>query len=328
MSPHLVTAPAGEVYQPLASPLGDGGDPSIATGLTAQQASDLITGQRRSVRRTQASCWDRRLHTRLARRRARRRYWAAVTERTGTTVERTRSDLAATPAVRRPYGRLGALLITALLMFASFFTISSILASADLPPLEAWLLPLAFGPVFVLTTKTAVSAWLSSAQPDRLPSPTHRLTSLIIGPSLACASLALVSGVAVKSVAVGALMPLPHGVNQLSSVLMFAGLALGELAGAAALAARQHRPGARAYGAARDEYCWAVIVHEFAQARLRAADSHVDAATQSLAVHQEWKAGRARLAQVSGWTRAVRHSRNGDPLLNRVEITRISITEP
>jgi len=33
--------------------------------------------------------------------------------------------IAATPAVRRPYGRIGAFLITALLMFASFFTISS-----------------------------------------------------------------------------------------------------------------------------------------------------------------------------------------------------------
>ena len=63
------------------------------------------------------------------------------------------------------------------------------------------------------------------------------MTSLIIGPCLACASLSLVSGVAVKSVAVGALVPLPDGVSQLSSALMFAGLALGELAGAAALAA-------------------------------------------------------------------------------------------
>ena len=139
--------------------------PSIVTGLTAQQASDLLTGHRRSVRRTLTGCWDDMLHTRLARRRARRRYWVAVTERTAAAVERARSNLAATPAVRRPYGRIGAFLVTALLMLASFFTISSILASADLPPLEAWLLPLAFGPVFVLATKTAVSAWLSSAPP-------------------------------------------------------------------------------------------------------------------------------------------------------------------
>jgi len=328
MSPHLVTAPAGETYQPPESRLGDASDPSSGTGLTAQQASDLLTGQRRSARRAQASCWDGRLHTRLARHRARRRYWAAAIERTALALERTRSNLAATPAVRRPNGRISAFLMTALLMLASFFTISSILATADLPPLEAWLLPLAFGPVFVVTTKTAVSGWLSSAEPDRLPSPTHRLTSWIIGPSLACASLALVSGVAVKSVAVGALVPLPHGANQLSSVLMFAGLALGELAGAAALAARQHRPGARAYSAARDAYRWAVIAHEFAQARFRAADSHVDAVMQALAVHQEWKAGRARLALLRGWTQAVQHSRNSDPLLSKVEITRISLTEP
>ena len=213
-------------------------------------------------------------------------------------------------------------------MLASFFTISSILASADLAPLEAWLLPLAFGPVFVLATKTAVSAWLSSAPSDRLPSPAQRVTSRIIAPCLGCASLSLVSGVAVKSVAVGALVPLPDGVSQLSSALMFAGLALGELAGAAALAARQHRPGARAYTAARDQYRWAVIVHEFAHARLRVAESRSDAAAQALAVYLERKAGRAAVALVSGWTRAVQHSRNGDPLLGKVEISRISITGP
>jgi hypothetical protein len=327
MSPHLVTAPADEAYRPPESRLGDG-FPSTLTGLTAQQASDLLIGHRRGVRRTQSWYWDRRLQPRLAQRQAQRRYWAAATERSGVAVERAQSALAATSAVRRPYGRMGAFLITALLMLASFFTISSILASADLAPLEAWLLPLAFGPVFVLATKIAVGAWLSSAPADRLPSPAHHLTSWIVGPCLACASLALVGGVALKSVAVGALMPLQDGVSQLSSVLIFAGLALGELAGAAALAARQHRPGARANGAARDQYRWAVIVHEFAHARLRVADSRSDAVERALAVNQEWKAGRARLALVSGWGRAIRHSRNGDPLLSRVEITRVSITEP
>jgi len=327
MSPHLVTAPADGTYRPLESRLTDV-DPSSVTGLTAQQASDLLAGHRRSVRRTQTGCYDRMLHTRLARRRARRRYWVAVTERTGAAVEGTLSSLATTPAVRRPYGRIGAFLMTALLMLASFFTISSILASADLPPLEAWLLPLAFGPVFVLSTKTAVGAWLSSAPPDRLPSPTQRVTSRIIGPCLAAASLCLVSGVAVKSVAVGALMPLADGVSQLSSVLMFAGLALGELAGAAALAARQHRPGARAFSAARGQYRRAVIVHEFAHARLRVAESRADAAAQALAVHQERKAGRARLALAAGWTQAVRHSRNGDTLIDKVETPPVSISRP
>jgi hypothetical protein len=73
----------------------------------------------------------------------------------------------------------------------------------------------------------------------------------------------------VKSVAVGALVPLPDDVSHLSSALMFAGLALGELAGAAALAAHQHRPGARAYTGARNQYRWAALLHEFAHARLR-----------------------------------------------------------
>ncbi len=327
MSPHLVTNAADEAYRPPESRLGDA-DPSNPTGLSAQQASDLLAGHRRSVRRSHSWYWDRRLHTRLAWRQARRHYWAAATERSEAAVERARSTLAATPAARRPYGRIGAFLVTALLMLASFFTITSILASADLAPLEAWLLPVAFGPVFVLATKIAVGAWLSSAPADRLPSPTHHLMSWLVGPCLACASLALVGGVALKSVAVGALMPLQNGISQLSSVLIFAGLALGELAGAAALAARQHRPGARAYGAARDQYRWAVWVHEFAQARLRVADSRTAAVERALGVHQEWKAGRARLALASGWARAARHSRNGDPLLSSVEITRVSITEP
>jgi hypothetical protein len=91
-------------------------------------------------------------------------------------------------------------------MLASF-TINSILASADLAPLEALLL-IAFGPVFVVTTKTAVGAWLSSVPHDRLPAPAQRVISRVTGPALACASLALVSGVALKSVAVGALTPL------------------------------------------------------------------------------------------------------------------------
>lgn len=327
MSPHLVTNAADEAYRPPESRLGDA-DPSNPTGLSAQQASDLLAGHRRSVRRSHSWYWDRRLHTRLAWRQARRHYWAAATERSEAAVERARSTLAATPAARRPYGRIGAFLVTALLMLASFFTITSILASADLAPLEAWLLPVAFGPVFVLATKIAVGAWLSSAPADRLPSPTHHLMSWLVGPCLACASLALVGGVALKSVAVGALMPLQNGISQLSSVLIFAGLALGELAGAAALAARQHRPGARAYGAAHDQYRWAVWVHEFAHARLRVADSRTAAVERALGVHQEWKAGRARLALASGWAQAARHSRNGDPLLSRVEITRVSITEP
>jgi hypothetical protein len=327
MSPYLVTGSAAEVYGPSGSQVADI-SPTMATGLTAQQASDLLTGHRRGVRRTQTSYWDHRLQTRLARRRARQRYWTAAIERTALAVEAARSSLAATPAVRRPLGRISACLVTMLLMLASFFTISSILASADLPPFEAWLLPLAFGPVFVLATKMVVSSWLSSAPSERLPSPTQRVTSWIIGPCLACASLSLVSGVAVKSIAVGALVPLPEAVGQLSSVLMFAGLALGELAGAAATAARQHRPGARAHTAARDQYRRAVIIHEFAHRRLRAAESGADAAAQALAVHQDCKAGRARLALVSGWSRAVNHSRNRDPLLGRVEIGHVSITRP
>jgi hypothetical protein len=327
MSPHLVTASADEAYGQAETQLAEA-VPEVASGFSAQQASDLLTGHRRGVRRSKASFWDHRLQTRFARLRALQRYWTAAVERSGLAVASARSQLAETPAVRRPLGRVGAFLATWLLMGASYFTISSILASADLAPLEARLLPLAFGPVFVLATKTAVSSWLSSAPSERLPSPTQRLTTWLIGPCLACASLLLVGGVAVKSVAVGALVPLPDGVSQLSSALMFSGLALGELAGAAALAARQHRPGARAYTAARDRYRRAVIIHEFAQRRLRAADSGAASTAQALAARHKRKAERARLALVSGWRRAVQHSRNGDPLLAKVDIPPITITRP
>jgi hypothetical protein len=251
-----------------------------------------------------------------------------VTERTTAAVERTRSTLSATPAIRRPYGFIAASLITALLMLASFFTISSILASADLAPTEALLLPIAFGPVFVITTKTAVAAWLSSAAPDRMPPPGQRVISWIIGPALACASVALVSGVALKSVAVGAQTPLRDGVSQISSMLMFAGLALGELAGAAALAVRQHRPGARAFAAARNQHRWASLIHEFAHARLRVAEGHVDAAERALAARQEWKTGRAQAAVASGWRRAARDSRAGDGFRELVNIGPVSIPRP
>jgi hypothetical protein len=230
--------------------------------------------------------------------------------------------------LEQPFSRAGAILITAVLMLAGFFTINAILASADLAPLEALLLPIAFGPVFVLATKTTVGAWLASARPNQVPAPAHRVTTWIIGPALACGSLALVCGVALKSVAVGALVPLPDWAGQVSSLLMFAGLALGELTGAAALAVRQHRPGARAYAATVDQHRRAVILHELAQVRLRVAMGRADAAESALAVHQEWKAGRARLALASGWARAAGHTSDGDALLARLNVTRESGAGP
>jgi hypothetical protein len=70
MNPHLVTAPADELYGPPDTRLAEV-ELSMATGLSSQQVSDLLAGHRHGVRGTQTSYWDRRLHTRLARRRAR-----------------------------------------------------------------------------------------------------------------------------------------------------------------------------------------------------------------------------------------------------------------
>jgi hypothetical protein len=112
----------------------------------------------------------------------------------------------------------------------------------------------------------------------------------------------------------------------MSSMLMFAGLGLGELAGAAALAARQHRP--RAYGAALHQHRWASLVHELAHVRLRVAESRADAAERSLAVRQEWKTGYAQAAMASGWRRAARHPRAGDGFHQLVNIEPVSITGP
>jgi hypothetical protein len=72
----------------------------------------------------------------------------------------------------------------------------------------------------------------------------------------------------------------------------------------------------------------ATMIDEFAHARLRAAESSADATAQALAAHSERKAARARLALVSGWTRAAQHSRNADSLVSRVEIHGISIPRP
>jgi hypothetical protein len=327
MSPHLVTAPVEDRTTPVEQPYQDM-DRIHLTTLTPQQARDLLAGHRRSVRLSRTRRWERLLHGRLARCRARQGYWVATVERTGAAVERARTTLVATPAARRPFSRAGAILITAVLMLAGFFTINAILASADLAPLEALLLPIAFGPVFVLATKTTVGAWLASARPNQVPAPAHRVTTWIVGPALACGSLVLVCGVALKSVAVGALVPLPEWASQVSSLLMFAGLALGELTGATALAVRQHRPGARAYAATVDQHRRAVILHELAQVRLRVAVGRADAAESALAVHQEWKAGRARLALASGWARAAGHTSDGDALLARLNVNRESGAGP
>ena len=112
-----------------------------------------------------------------------------------------------------------------------------------------------------MPTKTAVAAWLSAGPTDHRPGPTQQVLRWWVIPGLGLAAL----GVAIKSVAVGSAFPLSAGAAQLSSLLMFGGLALGDLAGAAALAARQHRPGARAYrraaGRCRRATWWCELAH-------------------------------------------------------------------
>ena len=171
-----------------------------------------------------------------------------------------------------------------------------------------------------MPTKTAVAAWLSAGPTDHRPGPTQQVLRWCVVPGLGLAALGVVGGIAIKSVAVGSAFPLSAGAAELSSLLMFGGLALGELAGAAALAARQHRPGARAYARAAGRCRRATWWCELAHRRERIAEGRVEAAERAIRVREEWKAGLADLRIATGWWRAARHGAVGDPWLDRIPI--------
>ncbi|BAK38198.1 hypothetical protein MLP_51840 [Microlunatus phosphovorus NM-1] len=229
----------------------------------------------------------------------------------------TRTTLDNTPRVLRDLPAWLSATITVLLMCAGLFTLHAILAVADVPPLESWLLPAAFGPVFVMSIKTYVGWWLGQVDNERRA---RRLLARVLVPAQLLAFAAAVGGIAIKSMIIGTLTPLGETSSMVSSAMMFGAVVLMEGAGAVALAARQHRPGAR-------EFEWANGEHRRARRRARRA---VDRALQAemiarreaawMAGRQEWAAGRVTAGLVRGWHRAVQDAADGDPILDRVAV--------
>lgn len=229
----------------------------------------------------------------------------------------TRATLDNTPRVLRDLPAWLSATITVLLMCAGLFTLHAILAVADVPPLESWLLPAAFGPVFVMSIKTYVGWWLGQVDNERRA---RRLIARLLVPAQLLALAATVGGIAIKAMIIGTLTPLGEISSMVSSALMFGSVVLMEGVGAVALAARRHQPGAR-------EFEWARGEHRRARRRARRA---VDRALKAemiarreaawMAGRQEWAAGRVTAGLVRGWHQAVRDAADGDPILDRVAV--------
>ena len=152
----------------------------------------------------------------------------------------TRATLDNTPRVLRDLPAWLSATITVLLMCAGLFTLHAILAVADVPPLESWLLPAAFGPVFVMSIKTYVGWWLGQVDNERRA---RRLIARLLVPAQLLAFAATVGGIAIKAMIIGTLTPLGEISSMVSSALMFGSVVLMEGVGAVALAARQHQRG-------------------------------------------------------------------------------------
>lgn len=158
------------------------------------------------------------------------------------------------PPVARSMPPVLAALMTLVLMIASWFTVQVLLAVSDIPPVEAWLTPAAFGPVFVLGAKTMVSWHLGQTTDEKTLSRRQTLWRCVVYPVALVSFAGMVAGVAIKAQVIGSLGGLPELTAMQSSMLLFGSLAAFEVAAAAALAHRQHKTGAREYE--RAEYAW------------------------------------------------------------------------
>ncbi|MFT4165440.1 MAG: hypothetical protein QM650_09380 [Microlunatus sp.] len=229
----------------------------------------------------------------------------------------TRATLDNTPRVLRDLPAWLSATITVLLMCAGLFTLHAILAVADVPPLESWLLPAAFGPVFVMSIKTYVGWWLGQVDNERRA---RRLVSRLLVPAQLLAFAAAVGGIAIKSMMIGTLTPIGETSSMVSSAMMFGAVVLMEGAGAVALAARQHRPGAREFEWARGEHRRARRRARRAVNRALQAESIALGRAEWMSGRQEWAAGQVTAGLVRGWHRAVQDAADGDPILDRVTV--------
>jgi hypothetical protein len=174
-----------------------------------------------------------------------------------------RRDLQRTPRSLRQLGPPVAASATGLAMFAGYATIHQILALSDVSVLDSYVLPIGFGPVFVLLVKFIVSGWIDSdGDPDNAAGRRRAVFTRAVIPVAVLATIVLVIGVALKSMLVGTIEEPSETVMRWSSVVLFAGLILGEVGMASALSAYQSKPGAR-------EWEWLFRRDRVAQRRMR-----------------------------------------------------------
>lgn len=292
------------------------------TRLAPSQVGLLLDGHLRYVRRTRPPLvWPwLRAWAAKAQATAERRKVAAT--RALRREQEQSAELVGIPRVVRDLPSWLSFLVTALLMTAGLFTLHAILAVADVPELESWLLPLAFGPVFVMSTKIFVGYWLGLVDDDR--SAGRRMSRLLI-PALLIAFGAAAAGVALKAMVIGTLAPLTDPVQMLSSAVLFGSVVLMEGVGAAALAARQHAPGARRYEAVRRQTRVLQRRADRAVARALRAEARAQARAEWLVGSQEWAAGRGAVGLARGWQRALELTSQEDPLLDQVIATPVQI---
>ncbi|NHC13484.1 hypothetical protein [Motilibacter deserti] len=297
-------------------------EPTGQPALTKSAAIRLAGGLGRSIHGSMLTKPDIRRLTRAATAAKSAAHTELALLRATAEAQERRQQLLDTPTAVRPMRPVTSLFFTALLMAASYFTINQILAVADVPPLESYLLPIGFAPVFVIGTKLLVSGWLSASSDDveGLGRRKRAVFARAVLPTLVLAAIGLVVGVSLKGMAVGAFEPLSDSTSRLSSALMFGGLVLAELAGAAGLAAYQATPKAQEFERAERR-------DQAAQRRLTGAlRRHAKAERLSgkrqaqVQAHQDWRAARGQLGRVKGLLDAYKASPDDSALFDYAEV--------
>jgi len=225
---------------------GAGDVPPARHHPTRQEGAGLLNGWLRVLGALRPGMRDRSLEYKQARAQADAQHKGDNAVRAGREAKSADRRLSATPPALRPLQPLIAALVTGLLMLGSWFTLSTLLAVANVPEPESWLLPLAIGPVFVLTVKNVVAAWLRRQDQSQLDRIRRGILARFVVPLLLIGVASLVAGVSLKALLADSIDDLTT-MAMASSALMFPSLILVEMVGAAALAVRQDMPGAREY---------------------------------------------------------------------------------
>jgi hypothetical protein len=206
-------------------------------------------------------------------------------------------------------------------MFAGYATIHQILALSDVSALDSYVLPIGFGPVFVLLVKFIVSGWIDSdGDPDDAAGRRRIVFAWAVIPVAVLATIVLVIGVAMKSMLVGTIEEPSEAVMRWSSVVLFAGLILGEVGMASALSAYQSKPGAR-------EWEWLFRRDRDAQRRMRRdlrrrsrAQGDYEKLAAVITVHSRRRSVKQELGLRWGRIEALRSAPDGSWLHNHTQV--------